>query len=509
MKIILLLCFITLSARCVASERAQLSGYVPGLLPGDSVVLFVWKDLISERKAMNLPHKRYSCLPVNGRFSFTVMAARAPSYFSIAVQNPARRTAYGALVTLIAFSLLHGGDSSAFVFDSIRVKRVVKTATNDFIDYTPGEIVQVTGSHAVMVECQKAVVEAKLLFYRQYKYPPVPSMSQGRTPKIVEAYFRDETDQAMKAQLAALAQFKKRLASEDYASLYTDLFSFWWGFKFRNLKNAIDDPRHNVLSVAERNAQDSAFRDYYYRCLQLPAIVKPSLSKDFAIMLHQKARLQHWVENSPKPFADFLYQSFNGYTRERVVTFHLVERFEETAEPELLLEKILRVAKEPYCREILALLSAKSKGAQSFDAGLMDAKGNMVRMSDYRAKIVMLDLWYTGCSNCAGFYRDVLSKVEERYEKNKDVVFISVSIDADKKSWINSILSNRYTSGNHSNVVNLYTGGKGAEHAIIKHYNPPGYPFSLLIGKDGRIVSNSEETLRDVPKLSALIESLL
>lgn len=511
MKKVLLLCCLPLmlSANCLASDRAVLSGYIPGLLPGDSVLLIVWKDLISERKAMNLPHERYACVPVNDRFTFKVPSSKNPSYFSIAIQNLARKTAYGSLITLVSFSLLHGGDSSEFVFDSIRVKRVVKTATNDFVDYKPGEIVSVTGSHEVLFECQKAVSEAKVLFYRQYKYPPVPPMSQGRTPELVEAYFRDETDQAMKAQLTALERFKNRLPPHDYASLYADLVCYWWGFKFRYLKNAIEDPRHEVLSEKQRKNQDSAFRDYYYRYLRLPAIVQPSLSKDFAIMLHQKVQLQHWAENSKEPFSDFLYKSFDGNTRERVITFHLVERFEETDKPELLMARTLRVAKDGYCRAILAFLSAKSKGAQSFDGGLADTKGNMVGMSEYRGKIVMLDLWYTGCSNCAGFYRDVLSKVEKRFQGNKDVVFISVSIDADKRSWINSVLSNRYTSGNQSNVVNLYTGGKGVEHAIIKHYNPPGYPFSLLIDKDGRIVSNSEETLRDLPKLTALIESLL
>lgn len=155
---------------------------------------------------------------------------------------------------------------------------------------------------------------------------------------------------------------------------------------------------------------------------------------------------------------------------------------------------------------LILILCYKSADAQTaYDFKLKDDKGKYVRLSDFKGKVVVMDFWFTGCINCMNFYRTSLSTAEQRYKGNTEVVFVSICIDTDQAMWQASIAKERYTS---KAAVNLYTGGQGAQHLVIKTYQVESYPQLLVIDKNGKIISRSEH-LTDLNELTATIDKAL
>lgn len=90
-----------------------------------------------------------------------------------------------------------------------------------------------------------------------------------------------------------------------------------------------------------------------------------------------------------------------------------------------------------------------------------------------------------------------MKPAEEILAGNKDIVFITIAVDGDRAGWEKSIRSGKYTSFNN---VNLYTGGKGVAHEVIKNYYIHTYPMAFLIGKDGRFISLNMYDIRSKGK---------
>ncbi len=118
------------------------------------------------------------------------------------------------------------------------------------------------------------------------------------------------------------------------------------------------------------------------------------------------------------------------------------------------------------------------------DFSLPDPHGNRVSLSDFKGKVVFIDLWFTGCFACTSYYRDVLREAEEQLKEEKDIVFISISVDKDPLLWKKSISSGKYTS---AHAVNLYTEGKRSAHEWTVHYGFQGAPKFMIVDRHGKV----------------------
>lgn len=112
---------------------------------------------------------------------------------------------------------------------------------------------------------------------------------------------------------------------------------------------------------------------------------------------------------------------------------------------------------------------------------LKNLEGKDISLSDYKGKVVYLDFWASWCSPCKAEIPSA-AKMEDEL-KNRDVVFLKVSIDENEMSW-RKIIEEKKLSGVH--VI-----ANGFNDPVPKSYQVDGIPKYVLIDKNGNLVDSN------------------
>ena len=138
-------------------------------------------------------------------------------------------------------------------------------------------------------------------------------------------------------------------------------------------------------------------------------------------------------------------------------------------------------------------------GGIAADFTYPDMEGKMVSLSDFRGKVVLIDVWATWCGPCRGEI-PALKKLEKEME-GTDVVFMSVSVDEEKnhQKWLDTIEKEQLGG------VQLFANGWGK---ITKDYKISGIPRFIVIDRQGKVASVDAPRPSN-PALKALLEKEL
>lgn len=119
-------------------------------------------------------------------------------------------------------------------------------------------------------------------------------------------------------------------------------------------------------------------------------------------------------------------------------------------------------------------------GGIAADFTYPDVNGKMVSLSDFKGKVVLVDVWATWCGPCRGEIPH-LKKLEEEMH-GKDVVFLGVSVDEvkNKQKWLDFIEKEGLKG------VQVLAGGWSK---IAKDYKINGIPRFMVFDRKGNIVS--------------------
>ena len=118
-------------------------------------------------------------------------------------------------------------------------------------------------------------------------------------------------------------------------------------------------------------------------------------------------------------------------------------------------------------------------GRISPDFKAVDIEGKTWSLRDFRGKYVYIDMWATWCAPCR---REMpyLKQLEEEFA-DAEIVFLGLSVDSDKAKWEAMVKTGNLTG------VQLYLGNQSS---FQEAYRAEGIPRFILLGKDGRIISN-------------------
>lgn len=140
--------------------------------------------------------------------------------------------------------------------------------------------------------------------------------------------------------------------------------------------------------------------------------------------------------------------------------------------------------------------TAFTSSAAAPDFTLSDIHGNKVSLSDFKGKVVYMDIWATWCMPCM-MEMNKSKSLKEKYKDNKDLVFLYVSIDKNIDKWKSTVKSKGFT-GVHVNSK------EGKEESITEKYKATYIPRYILIDREGNIVD--EDAKR--PSDAALVDDL-
>jgi peroxiredoxin len=121
-------------------------------------------------------------------------------------------------------------------------------------------------------------------------------------------------------------------------------------------------------------------------------------------------------------------------------------------------------------------LVAVGRAAPDFALPRLD--GQVVRLSDYRGKVVFLNIWATWCGPC----REEMPSMEKLYQemKGEDFVILAVSIDALGAAAVKPFMAE---------LKLTFPALLDPQGAIRRLYNTTGVPESFILDKNGIVAA--------------------
>jgi peroxiredoxin len=114
-----------------------------------------------------------------------------------------------------------------------------------------------------------------------------------------------------------------------------------------------------------------------------------------------------------------------------------------------------------------------------------DLHGKIVHLSDFKGKLVVLNIWGIGCGPCVAKMPQ-LNDLVKQYSERKDIVFLAIT--ADKTANLNKFLKSKRFDYTILNNVNN----------ITEKFNTNALPVHMVIGRDGDIISRSIGAREDI-----------
>ena len=138
-------------------------------------------------------------------------------------------------------------------------------------------------------------------------------------------------------------------------------------------------------------------------------------------------------------------------------------------------------------------------GTVAADFTYPDVTGKEVSLSDFKGKVVVVDVWATWCGPCRQELPS-LKKLEKEMH-GKGVVFMGVSVDEEKnkQKWLDFVKTEQLQG------VQLFASGWSK---IAKDYQIKAIPRFMVFDKEGKIVSVDAPRPSN-PALKEMIEKAL
>ena len=122
-------------------------------------------------------------------------------------------------------------------------------------------------------------------------------------------------------------------------------------------------------------------------------------------------------------------------------------------------------------------------GTLAPDIVLPSPEGNVLKLSDLRGKVVLIDFWASWCGPCRRENPNVV-RLYDKYNVKGFEIF-SVSLDKDKNAWIKAIKDDKLGWSNHVSDLKYWSS------EAAKLYGISSIPSTILLDKDGRIIAKN------------------
>lgn len=136
---------------------------------------------------------------------------------------------------------------------------------------------------------------------------------------------------------------------------------------------------------------------------------------------------------------------------------------------------------------ILATIAEKKIGAigsVAMDFTQADTSGNLVSLSSFRGKYVLVDFWASWCGPCRNENPNVVENFNQFQNKNFTVLGVSLDRPGQKDKWLEAIHHDGLT-WTHISDLQFWN------NAVAKLYHISSIPQNLLVDPQGKIIGKN------------------
>lgn len=313
-----------------------------------------------------------------------------------------------------------------------------------------------------------------------------------------------DIDKLYKQWLSSLEAFRPELSDTAYYILRADVLGYLNNHRLMLVANGYARSKDELRSDFERTLLELSLGDDILP--YSPDLL--ALSKEYVSYLYNKEKVKlihkynsgfnkyELVLNAPYSF-EVLYKElrnrYAGKLRDKLLAYLFVNssdviKFFQGVDPDefaICLHDAMNVIQEPAMLRLLTReYEAVAKGREAYNFSLPNSDGEIVRLSDFRGQVVLLDFWGYGCGGCLSFKQRFENEVYPYLKDQSDFVFVSINADRKKEVWLKAL-----PTYSNPEFVNLGLYELGNAHPLVKHYNIKAWPFVVLVGRDGEIIS--------------------
>jgi thiol-disulfide isomerase/thioredoxin len=336
------------------------------------------------------------------------------------------------------------------------------------------ETVHYTGTGAI----RNNYLAKKALFRESFMHINNP-MSLAR---LDEKLFLKTVDSISSLQLAFLDSFKhlsNTFVKQEKKSINSERLNAWANYQSlkrfftENKKFEISDNFPDFASYVKLDDHQLS------RCFEYNSYLNTILTKQF-IEVRKKSEQVDWMISFLN-YLDTIICDKEIKDEFLMSNYHSLSR--QTRKPHIFHKRLLQSLsfeeyKEYVTKEYIKTYKLKS-GDKSPDFSFKNIKNETVHLSDFKGKIVYIDIWATWCQPCIKEQPELEQLIQEYKEEN--ITFISISKGDTFEDWI------RYVKQNDLKGIQLFAKD---EHAVFfNEYFVNSIPRFILINENGVIIS--------------------
>ena len=119
-------------------------------------------------------------------------------------------------------------------------------------------------------------------------------------------------------------------------------------------------------------------------------------------------------------------------------------------------------------------------GSVAKDFEMRDRDGNLVKLSDFKGKLVYMDIWATWCGPCVEEIPN-MEKLYQHYKDDPQILLVSVSVDSKKNLWEKKL------DGDKLQWPQYIVDG-ALKDKLYNEYIITGIPRFMMFDSEGKII---------------------